>query len=183
MSFGPFQAKLAGHAPTRFRPCRRPPECPEIASRSCPGESRSPASARRSGCLRQAPALSPPDRLIWTCLSRLWCGWKGALFLVQPATVVRWHREGFRRYWKRKSRRRPGRPRIDPEIRALIRRMASANPLWGVPRVHGELLKLGLDLSEITVSEKLLQGFDSVPRLIASSWVLGGQLQRRKGDR
>ena len=62
------------------------------------------------------------------------------------------HREGFRRYWERKSRRRPGRPGIDPELRSLIRKRATANPLWGAPRIHGELLKLGFDLSETTVS-------------------------------
>jgi len=98
------------------------------------------------------PRFSSADRLVWTCLRRLWDGWKGALFLVQPATVVRWHREGFRRYWGRKSLRRPGRPRVDPELRSLIRKMATANPLWGAPRVHGELLKLGLEISESTVS-------------------------------
>ncbi len=98
------------------------------------------------------PRFRVADRLVWTCLRRLWGGWRGALFLVQPATVVRWHREGFRRYWRRKSRRQPGRPRVDPELRSLIRKMATANPLWGAPRVHGELLKLGLDVSETTVS-------------------------------
>jgi putative transposase len=67
--------------------------------------------------------------------------------------VVRWHREGFRRYWRWMSRRRVGRPVIAPEIRALIRRMSSANPLWGAPRIHGELLKLGIDVSQATVSK------------------------------
>ncbi len=101
------------------------------------------------------PRFRPADRLIWVCLRRLWNGWREVLVLVQPATVVRWHREGFRHYWERKSRRRPGRPGIDPDLRSLIRKMATVNPLWGAPRIHGELLKLGFDLSEITVSRYL----------------------------
>jgi hypothetical protein len=75
--------------------------------------------------------------------------------LVQPATVARWHREGFRGCWRRRSRRRPGRPRIDLELRSLIGRMATENGLWGAPRVHGELLKLGIIVSERTVSRYL----------------------------
>ena len=75
--------------------------------------------------------------------------------LVQPATVTRWHREGFRGCWSRRSRRRPGRPCIDLQLRALIRRMAAENRLWGAPRIHGELLKLGFGVSERTVSRYL----------------------------
>src|SRR5712691_651164 len=85
----------------------------------------------------------PADRLLWLCLRRWWPGWKEALVLIQPATVARWHREGLRRCCSRRSGRRPGRPRIDSEVRALIRRMAAENRLWGAPRIHGELLKLG----------------------------------------
>src|SRR6267378_2334701 len=72
------------------------------------------------------------------------------MVLVRPATVVEWHRRGFRFYWCWRSRR-PGRPRINPEIRDLIRRMSKANPLWGAPRIHGELLKLGINISQATV--------------------------------
>jgi hypothetical protein len=97
----------------------------------------------------------PADRLLWLCLRRCWPGWKEALVLVEPATVARWHREGLRRCWRRRSGLRPGRPPIDSEIRALIRRMAGENRLWGAPRIHGELLKLGLDVSERTVSRYL----------------------------
>jgi len=74
------------------------------------------------------------------------------LFLVKPETVIGWHRKGFRLYWTWKSRTRGGRPRIDVEIRTLIRRMASENPTWGAVRIHGELLKLGFEVSEATVS-------------------------------
>jgi len=82
------------------------------------------------------------DRLFWLCLRRAWPRWREALVLVQPATVDRWHREGFRGCWRLHSRRRPGRPRIDLQLRSLIERMATANGLWGAPRIHGELLKL-----------------------------------------
>src|SRR2546426_3695702 len=97
----------------------------------------------------------PADRLLWLCLRRWWPGWKEALVLIQPATVARWHREGLRRCWSRRSDRPPGRPRIDSEVRALIRRMAAENRLWGAPRIHGELLKLGIAVSERTVSRYL----------------------------
>ena len=89
-------------------------------------------------------------------LSRIWSGWRGALHIVQPETVIRWHRQSFRYYWRWKSRDR-GRPRLDPEIRRLIQRMCRANPLWGAPRIHGELLKLGIDVSEATVSKYMVK--------------------------
>ena len=92
------------------------------------------------------------DRLLWLCLRRLWPRWREALVLVQPATVGRWHREGFRGCWRR-ARRRPGRPRVDAQLRSLIGRMATENCLWGAPRIHGELLKLGFTVSERTVSQ------------------------------
>ena len=88
------------------------------------------------------PQLSSLDRLLWVLLYRIWPKVIDAMVLVRPATVVEWHRRGFRFYWCWRSRR-PGRPSINPEIRDLIRRMSKANPLWGAPRIHGELLKLG----------------------------------------
>lgn len=89
-------------------------------------------------------------------LSQIWAGWRNCLHIVRPETVVRWHRQGFRYYWRWKSRPR-GRPRIDPAIRYLIRRMCRANPFWGAPRIHGELLKLGLNISEATVSKYMIK--------------------------
>jgi len=78
------------------------------------------------------PQLRPGDRLFWVVLSRLWSGWQDALIVVKPNTVVRWHRKGFKLFWRYKSRRKgPGRPPISPDVRNLIRRMAEANPLWG----------------------------------------------------
>ena len=101
------------------------------------------------------PRLSDVDRRFWVLLARIWHGWRATLHIVQPETVVRWHRHGFRCYWRWKSRRR-GRPAIDPEIVHLIRRMCRANPLWGAPRIHGELLKLGIEVCETTVAKYMI---------------------------
>ena len=102
------------------------------------------------------PRLTDTDRFFWVLLSRIWSDWHAALHIVKPETVVRWHRQGFRDYWCWKSRHR-GRPKADPKIRELIRRMCRANPLWGAPRVHGELLKLGIEVSETTVSKYMIK--------------------------
>ena len=100
--------------------------------------------------------LRARDRLLWMALARSWRNWRTALIVVQPDTVIRWHRDWLRRRWTRRSRRRhDGRPPIDQEIRALVREMATANPLWGTPRIHGELLTLGVQVSERTVSRLL----------------------------
>jgi putative transposase len=99
------------------------------------------------------PRLRPSDRLFWVTLARLWTGWRRALVIVAPDTVVRWQRRRFRAYWTNLSRRqRVGRPPIGPEIAALVARMAKANPLWGAPRIHGEFAKLGIVVAERTVS-------------------------------
>jgi putative transposase len=103
------------------------------------------------------PRLSRWDRLFWLTLRRLWPKWSSVLLIVQPETVVGWHRAGFRWYWRFLSRRGSGRPRIAPEVRQLIRTMAAENPTWGAPRIHGELLKLGFEISESTVSRYLVQ--------------------------
>src|SRR5262245_42385729 len=92
-----------------------------------------------------------PDRLLGLLLRRVWPQWRNALRLVHPATVDRWHRDRVERRWWRRSRR-PERPRIDSQVRDLIRRLADENRLWGAPRIHGELLKLGIVVSERTVS-------------------------------
>jgi len=98
------------------------------------------------------PLLTRVDRAFWVGLRRLWPRWRGSLVLVSPETVVRWHRKGFRLYRTWKSRRRGGRPRIDVELRELIRKIARENATWGAPRIHGEVLKLGFQVSEATVS-------------------------------
>ena len=102
------------------------------------------------------PRLRPSDRLFWVLLSRLWAGWTDAISVVQPATVIRWQRAGFKLFWAWKSRRnRPGRPAVAPEVRALIRHMSRANPLWGAPRIRGELRKLGVEISPAAISKYL----------------------------
>ena len=104
---------------------------------------------RRKG----VPRLKRKDRLFWVVLSRIWAPWRQALHLVNGDTVVGWQRKGFRIYWARILQRNSrGRPQASSEVRALIQRMASANPYWGAPRIHGELLKLGVEISERTVS-------------------------------
>ena len=98
------------------------------------------------------PDLKQPDRIFWVWLSRLWKNWRANLVIVQPDTVVRWHRQGFKLYWRWKSRqRRPGRPRISLEIRELIRRMSRENPGWGAPRIQDELALLGIQVARATI--------------------------------
>ena len=100
------------------------------------------------------PKLRPRDRVFWVWLSRLWPNWRSALAIVQPESVIRWHRLGFKLYWRWKSRAgKVGRPRIDREIRDLIRRMSLENPTWGAPRILSELLLLGYDVAEGTVAK------------------------------
>src|SRR5213594_2242900 len=103
------------------------------------------------------PRLTERDRIFWIVLSRLWKNWRSSLQVVRPETVVRWHRRGFRLYWAWKSRRRWGRPAIGRDLRDLIRQMSRANPLGGAPRIHGELLKLGLTVSQATVSKYMVR--------------------------
>ena len=88
------------------------------------------------------------------CLSRVWRDWRSALVIVKPETVVAWHRRGFRLFWTWKVRHgQSGRPAVAHEVRDLIRRMCRENPTWGAPRIHGELLKLGIDIGESSVSK------------------------------
>lgn len=100
------------------------------------------------------PRLSILDKLFWVTARRTWSGWKSSLILVTPETVVGWHRAGFRLYWKliSRARMRVGRKRVSKEVRDLIFRMVVENPTWGAPRIHGELLMLGFDVSERTIS-------------------------------
>ena len=91
----------------------------------------------------KAPRLRKRDRIFWALPSRIWADWRSVLLIVQPDTVVGWHQQGFKLYWRWKSRGKPGRPRIEAEIRKLIRRMSRENPLWGTPRIQSELALLG----------------------------------------
>ena len=98
-------------------------------------------------------AFKSIDRLVCAGLYRLVPGMLDALKILEPETVIRWHRAGFRAFWRWKSRPCGGRPKTPLEIRQLIRHMSIANPLWGAPRIHGELLKLGIDVGQTTVAK------------------------------
>ena len=104
------------------------------------------------------PKLNAPDRLLWAWLCEVWNDWRSALVIVTPETVIAWHRKGFRPFWTWKIRRgKTGRPAVPKEVRDLIRRLCLDNPLWGAPRVHGELLKLGIDIGETSVGKYMLR--------------------------
>ena len=110
---------------------------------------------------------STVDRVFWVLFSRYVDGWRNALLTLHPDTVIRWHRQGFRLYWRWKSRGpRPGRPPIDKALRKLIREMQATNMGWGAPRIHGELLKLGIEVSQATVSKYMLRP----KKLPSQSW-------------
>jgi putative transposase len=108
-------------------------------------------------CQRGRIPLHRADRIFWVWLSKIRSGWRSALVIAKPETVAAWHRKGFRLYWNWKSKRGPARPEVSAEVRALIRKMCLANPIWGAPRSHGELLKLGIEVSETTVAKYMVR--------------------------
>ena len=104
------------------------------------------------------PKLTAADRLFWVFLCRVWNDWRSALNIVQPATVIAWHRKGFRLFWTWKIRHgRVGRPAVAREVRDLIRKMSRENPLWGAPHIDGELLKLGIEIGETSVAKHMVR--------------------------
>src|ERR1700704_4654589 len=110
--------------------------------------------------LRRTPQrlrLRGGDRALLVWMTRRWPSLLGLARVVQPDTILRWHRAGFKAYWRWRSQGRAGRPRIERELRDLIRRMSKENPLWGGPRIHGELLKLGFEIAESTVSKDMVR--------------------------
>ena len=98
------------------------------------------------------PKIKNADRIFWIWLSRIWDDWRSSLIIVKPPTVIGWHKKGFKLYWKRKSRR-VGRPNINWELIKLIRKLQRGNPIWSAQRIQGELVKLGLDVSDNTVAK------------------------------
>ena len=121
-------------------------------------DERGAAIERIQRSVKKRPKLTSPDRFLWACLSRIWKSWRSTLVIVKPETVVAWHRKGFRLFWTWKVRHgQPGRPVVDREVRDLIRRMCRENPTWGAPRIHGELLELGLDIGESSVTKYMLR--------------------------
>lgn len=106
---------------------------------------------------RAKPRLTTLDRWLFVWLYWVQPSLSEAMVIVKPETVIRWHRTGFRLYWRWKSRSRGGRPNVSIELRSLIRRMSLENPLWGAPRIHGELLKLGFELAQSTVAKYMVK--------------------------
>jgi hypothetical protein len=99
---------------------------------------------------------------LWAWLSAVWNDWQSSVFIIKASTVIGWHRQGFRLFWSWKVRRgKQGRPAVAKEVRQLIRTMSRENPLWGAPRIHGELLKLGIDIGETSVSKYLVRRHQS----------------------
>src|SRR5690242_14343235 len=142
---------------------------------TCSGSSLSTFSSRDAGwkprtcflhhqlniALRRAPPrlrLYGSDRALLVWMTRIWPGLLDISRVVKPETILRWHRSGFKAFWRWKSRNRAGRPKVDRELRDLIRRMSKENPLWGAPRIHGELLMLGFEVAQSTVSKYMVRG-------------------------
>jgi putative transposase len=104
------------------------------------------------------PKLTATDRFLWGWLSSVWGGWESGVLIARAATVIAWHRKGFGLFWSWKIRRgKPGRPSVPKEVRELIRMLSRENPLWGAPHIHGELLKLGIDVGETSVSKFMIR--------------------------
>lgn len=103
------------------------------------------------------PKIRKKDRILWVLLSKLWNGWKKSLFIVQPETVIKWHRQGFKLYWKIKSKHKIGRPSISYKIIVLIHQMSKENSTWGAPHIRSELLLLGYDITESTIAKYMIK--------------------------
>lgn len=112
------------------------------------------------------PKLRNRDRIFWSWLSMLWLGWRSALLIVQPQTIIKWHRLGFRLFWRWKSRKKAGRPEVDREVRELIQRMCRENRTWGAPRIQSELALLGHEVAESTVGKYMIRS----PKPPSQNW-------------
>src|SRR5215831_440669 len=111
--------------------------------------------------------LNCADRCLWVWLSRLWSGWRYSLIIVKPETIIGWHRQGFRWYWTWKIRHgRSGRPRVPKETRDLIRTMSRENPTRGAPRIHSELMKLDIKISEASIAKYMIRS----PKPPSQTW-------------
>ena len=113
------------------------------------------------GVLRRSvkrPRLTASDRFLWSWLCEVWCDWRSALIIVRPETVIAWHRKGFRLFWTWRVRHgRAGRPAVPKAVRELIRKMSRENPLWGAPRIHGELFKLSIGVGQTSVAKYIVR--------------------------
>jgi hypothetical protein len=151
----PNDHSIALHAQTS--PARLHPG-PALPPAAGPRKPRPATPDRSPAANGQTTSARTADRALWVILSRICRDWRRHLVVVQPDTVIRWHRLGWRLYWRQKSRaRRVGRPIAEPEVRTLIRRLSQQNPLWGAPRIHDELLKLGFEIVEATVARYMIK--------------------------
>jgi hypothetical protein len=119
------------------------------------------------------------DRFLFVCLYRWFPSALKAVAIVRPETIIRWHRAGFRAYWRRRSRNRVGRPKVSAELRTLIGEMSRANALWGAPHIHGELLKLGFEVAQSTVARYMYRH----SRPPSQGWRSQQSRRRDRGDR
>jgi len=138
------------------------------------GEPRTPTPTRRAATFNSETAEADHCRPnFWLWMRRVWADWRSYLMIVKPETVVAWHRKGFRLFWTWKIHRgKPGRPRVSEEIRNLIRMMSRNNPRWGAPRIHGELLKLGIEITEPTVAKYMVPLENHLPRVGVRSSII-----------
>jgi len=163
-----FSDSLQSCHPSSFRCSTRSDLSSQSRLSAAPGNHRSPTPAGRHQSITSPTSSSHvcrPPPVGW--LAHAWRGWRTAVHIVTPETVVTWHRRGFRLFWTWKSRHRTGRPRVPTDVRALIRELSTANPLWGAPRIHGELLKLGIAVSQSTVAKYMRRH----PRPPSQTWV------------
>jgi len=117
---------------------------------------------------QKRPSFEVRDRVFWKVLSQVWPSWRDSLVIVEPETVIGWQRRAFRFYWRRKCRGvNRGRPKLSSEVKSLVLELSSANPLWGAPRIQGELLKLGIEISERSVSGIIRR---NSPKLSSQIW-------------
>ena len=154
LSFAP----LVGAA-TPVHRARRPHLDAQDLGPAATGKPRLAATTHRLASVgSKTPEADASRRIFWVWLRRVWSEWKSALVIVKAETVVAWHRKGFRLFWTWSIRRgKPGRPSVSQEVRDLIRMMSRNNPRWGAPRIHGELLKLGIEITEPTVAKYMVR--------------------------
>ena len=166
LRFHAFSDSLQSCRPSSFRCSTRCDVSSSRAPRCIWKTSRSAISWPSSIVTSPAPSLHVGRSNLVGVLAHIWPGWRSAVPVIKPETVISWHRRGFRLFWTWKSQHRLGRPAVSHDVRALIREMSTANPLWGAPRIHGELLKLGIAVSQSTVGKYMRRH----PRPPSQTW-------------
>ena len=141
------------------RPFRLPQRLVSDSCRPSIGDPRLAPSDRRPPALRETPQAGPAaDRFFWAWISSVWNGWESRVSIIKAATVIGWQRKGFGLFWSWRIRRgKPGCPAVPKEVRKLIRMLSQENPLWGAPHIHGELLKLGINVGKTSVGKYMVR--------------------------